>query len=98
MDRKDIRQYVDDAKEYASDSIEDMLDYAGDFKEDALDYAGGVQKNMKRKAKRLKKDYIRAKRKYRPVDDYTVEIAVGASVALITIGALVAAYILTRDK
>ena len=98
MDRKDIRQYVDDAKGYASDSIEDMLDYAGDFKEDALDYAGGVQKNMKRKAKRLKKDYRRAKRKYRPVDDYTVEIAVGASVALITIGALVAAYILTRDK
>ena len=98
MDRKDIRQYVDDAKGYASDSIEDMLDYAGDFKEGALDYAGGVQKNMKRKAKRLKKDYRRAKRKYRPVDDYTVEIAVGASVALITIGALVAAYILTRDK
>lgn len=98
MDKKDLRQYVDDAKEYASDGIEDMLDYAGDFKEDALDYAGGVQKSMKRKAKRLRKDYRRAKRKYRPVDDYTVEVAIGASVALITVGALVAAYFITRDK
>lgn len=87
MDKKDLRQYVDDAKEYASDGIEDMLDYAGD-----------VQKSMKRKAKRLRKDYRRAKRKYRPVDDYTVEVAIGASVALITVGALVAAYFITRDK
>lgn len=97
MDRKDIRQYVDDAKEYASDGIEDMMDFAGDFKEDAIDYAGDVQKTMKRKAKRLKKDYKRAKRKYYPVDDYTPEIAIGVSLALITVGALVAAYILTKD-
>lgn len=98
MERKDIRQYVDGAKEYASDGIEDMMDFAGDFKEDAMDYAGDVQKTMKRKAKRLKKDYKRAKRKYCPVDDYTAEIAIGVSLALITAGALVAAYILSRDE
>lgn len=98
MDKKDIRQYVDDAKEYASDGIEDVIDLAGDFKKDALDYAGDVQKNMKRKAKRFKKDYKRTKRKYCPVDDYTPEIVIGVSVALITASAVALAYILTRDE
>ncbi|XVG96113.1 hypothetical protein ACGCUQ_06325 [Eubacteriales bacterium KG127] len=96
---KEIKNYANEAKEYAKDYAADVVEYASDMKDDALDFAEDVEKQVKKKAKKFKKDLKKAKKKtFGRNKTYYTEAAIGASVVLVAAGVLLASYLIGKEE